>query len=305
MLPSRRDTLRAGLATVGLCATPALAAGCALEPRPRRSIRKSLKVGMIQEGATVLEKFRLVKEIGYDGVELDSPSDLDRDEVLSAKAETGLAIPGVVDSVHWRATLGDPDPKVRAEGVAALETALRDCKAYGGTTVLLVPGVVKAELAYADVYQRSQAEVRRVLPLAAELDVRIAFENVWNNFLLSPLEAARYVDELESDRVGWYLDVGNLVRYGWPEHWARTLGERVLKLDVKGYSRKKENETGPWSGFDVEIGDDDCDWPKVMAALDEVGYGADGGGWASAEVAGGGRARLTEVLRRMRAVLDA
>lgn len=301
MTLDRRQVLAAGAAAL---AAPALA-------RPglarRRVLKKSLKYGMIGEGKTVLDKFLLVRDVGFDGVELDSPNGLDRDEVLRAQEESGLEIPGVVDSVHWQKTLGDPDPAVRAAGVAGLETALRDCKTYGGTTVLLVPGVVNEAMPYHLVYERSQAEIRKVLPLAAELDVKIAFENVWNNFLLSPVEARRYVDELESDRVGWYLDVGNLVRYGWPEHWVQALGARVLKLDVKEYSRKKQSEEGIWKGFQVEIGEGDCGWPRVMAALDEVGYGGPGGsgGWASAEVGGGGRARLADILTRMRAVLDA
>ena len=278
----------------------AAALASAAPPRPRRKIKMALKYGMIGAGSTVLEKFQLAADVGFDGVEMDSPNGFDTAEVLAAKQATGLAIPGVVDSAHWHVTLGDPDPAVRARGVAALETALRDCKAYGGTTVLLVPGVVNADLPYHLVYERSQAEIRKALPLARELGVKIAFENVWNNFLLSPLEAARYVDELGDDVCGWFLDVGNLVRFAWPEHWVQALGPRILKLDVKEYSRKKQNEEGLGKGFQVKIGEGDCGWPRVMAALDEIGYE----GWASAEVGGGGRERLEDILARMRRVLD-
>jgi hexulose-6-phosphate isomerase len=256
---------------------------------------------MVGAGEGVLGKFRLLKELGYDGVELDSPGGLDLSEVRDAIAETGLVVPGVVDSVHWNQTLGDPDEKVRSAGRAALETALRDAAAVGASTVLLVPAVVNQAIPYHLAYERSQAEIRRVLPLAQELGVTIAFENVWNNFLLSPLEAARYVDEFESERVGWYLDIGNLVHYGWPEHWVEVLGTRIVKLDIKDYSRAKCNDEGLWAGFDCEIGDGDANYPRVMAALDAVGYR----GWASAEVGGGGRGRLADVLARMRRVLDA
>jgi len=259
-----------------------------------RPIAKALKYGMIGEGLTVLEKFRIAAEVGFDGVELDSPNDLDAAEVIAARDETGLTIPGVVDSVHWHQTLGDPDPAVRAQGLEGLCTAVRDCKAYGGTTVLLVPGVVNRDMPYHRVYERSQAEIRKALPLAEELDVKIAIENVWNGFLLSPVEAARYVDELGTDRVGWFFDVGNILRYGWPEHWVQALGRRILKLDVKGYSAK--------DGFGVKIGEGDCDWPRVMAALDEVGFTE---GWASAEVGGGDRVWLADVLARMKRVLNA
>jgi hexulose-6-phosphate isomerase len=283
----------------------ALQSGARAEVAPRaardgassedRSIRKAVKIGMVAEGETLLEKFRLLRELGFDGVELDSPNDLDDDEVLAARDESGLAIHGVVDSQHWRNTLSSPDPEVRARGRRALQTALRDCRTYGGTTVLLVPAVVGKEVSYADAYARSQKEIRAVLPLAEELGVRIALENVWNHFLLSPLEAARYVDEFESDWIGWYFDVGNVVNYGWPEQWVRTLGPRILKLDIKEFSRGKRDKEGLWKGFAVELLEGDCDWPAVMAALDEIGFE----GWATAEIAGGDAARLRDIADRM------
>lgn len=273
-------------------------AGARLRPAGSK-VRKAVKLGMVEGSGSLLDKFTLLRELGYDGVELDSPSDLDRAEVLEARAATCLEIHGVVDSVHWSSPLSHPDPTVRAEGLRGLETALTDCHAYGGSTVLLVPGVVNSEVSYDQAYERSQAEVRRVLPLAEELDLQIAFENVWNQFLLSPLEAARYVDEFESPRVGWYFDVGNIVNYGWPAQWIRILGQRILKLDVKEFSRKRRDEEGLWKGFAVEIGEGDCDWPEVRKALDEMGYD----GWATAEVRGGDRLRLADILTRMERVL--
>lgn len=263
-------------------------------------IRKAVKYGMVGIKGSVRDKFALVKELGFDGIELDSPSDLDADEVIAARDEVGLPIHGVVDSVHWRQTLSDPNAEVRARGAAALETALHECKVYGGTTVLLVPAVVNKKVSYGDAYTRSQHEIRKVLPLAGELGVKIAIENVWNGFLLSPLEAVRYIDEFESESIGWYFDVGNIVNYGWPEHWIRILGKRILKIDIKGFSRAKRDAEGLWKGFGVEIGEGDCDWPAVMTALAEVGYE----GWATAEVGGGGRERLTEVAARMDQVLS-
>ena len=264
-----------------------------------RAIKKSLKFPMVCVEGTILEKFKLLREIGFHGVELDSPSDLDRDEVLRAKDETHLAIPGVIDSKHWSKPFSHPDPNVRAEGRRALETALHDAKAYGATTVLLVPAVVNKEVSYDAAYERSQIEIREVLPLAEELGVKIAIENVWNNFLPSPLEAARYIDEFDNPMIGWYFDVGNIVNYGWPEHWIHVLGKRILKLDIKEFSRKKRNDEGLWKGFDVKLLEGDCDWPAVMKALDEIGYS----GWASAEVPGGGEERLREIAERMDRIL--
>lgn len=173
--------------------------------------------------------------------------------------------------------------------------ALHKCKLYGGTTVLLVPAVVNDQVSYGDAWSRSVEEIKKILPEAHKTGIKIAIENVWNNFLLSPLEAAQYVDQFESDHIGWYMDIGNVVRYGWPEHWIKALGNRILKVDIKEYSRKKQQEEGIWKGFDVEIGEGDCGWNKVNEALAEVGYS----GWGSAEVSGGDRDRLKEISERM------
>ncbi len=257
--------------------------------------KKSLKWGMIKEEGSIMDKFQLIKELGYDGIELDSPNDLDEKEILEARDATGLEIPGVVNSVHWKKPLSHPDASVRAECAASMETALRACKRYGGTTVLLVPGVVNEEISYADAYERSQTEIRKLLPIAEETGIKIALENVWNNFLISPIEAARYVDEFESDMIGWYFDVGNIVRYGWPHHWVEALGSRIMKVDIKEYSRKKQTDEGIWKGFQVELGEGDSEWDKVNAALKKVGYT----GWGSAEMSGGNRERLADISRRM------
>jgi len=104
--------------------------------------KKAVKFNMIAGSSSVHEKFQLLKDLGFDGVELDSPNGLDQQEVLDAHHATGFPIHGVVDSVHWGKPFSHPDGKVRAAGVNALETALRDCQAYGGSTVLVVPAVV-------------------------------------------------------------------------------------------------------------------------------------------------------------------
>lgn len=287
----RRGFLQTAGAALAAGSLPSLASALAADA-PKR-FKKAVKWGMIQvPGASVLDKFKLLKELGYDGVELDAPSTLDQEEVLAARDETGLPIHGVVDSAHWNDTLSAGDPAVRSSGVRALEQALRDSKHYGGSTVLLVPGKVeRGKVSYADVYKRSQAEVRKVLPLAEELDIKIAIENVWNDFLLSPLEEARYIDEFESPYVGAYFDVGNVLRYGWPEEWIRVLGKRILKVDIKEFSVAKMRDEGLRKGFGVELLEGDNDWPAVMDAFREIGYQ----GWATAEIPGGGRERLAKI----------
>lgn len=255
---------------------------------------------MVGSGGSVLERFQLLAELGYDGVELDSPSDLDIDEVLAAKATTGLATAGLVGSQHWSKPLSHPDPDIRKQGGEALAQGLRDAARLSASSLLVVPAVVDANTSYQEAYLRSSAELRQLLPLAAELKVQLLIENVWNNFLLSPLEAAAYVDQFESEWIGWHFDVGNVVNTGWPEHWIEVLGTRIKKLDVKEYSRQKRDDQGLWKGFEVEIGDGDCRWPVVGQALDRLKYQ----GWAAAEVGGGGRERLADVLARMHRVLQ-
>lgn len=230
---------------------------------------------------SVLEKMKAIKEAGFDGTEM--MSHMDQDEVVRARDESGLVIPSVCGQHHWAKPLTSPDPKVREEGVEALKQTLRDAKRYGASSVLLVPGVVNKDISYADAYTRSQAEIRKAIPLAEELGVKIACENVWNYFLLSPLEAARFVDEFKSPAVGWHFDVGNVVTYGWPEQWVEILGPRIQKLHIKEYSRKKRDKEGPYKGFDVPLLEGDNNWPVIMAALDKVGYH----GWAITEQPGG------------------
>lgn len=303
----RKFILQTGLAMSGIAATGlgsahlhAANAHIPLAQNSSRNIKKSLKWGMVKTEGSVLEKFQLLKDLGYDGVELDSPNDLDNNEVLEARDKTGLEIPGVVNSMHWNYPLSHPDPKIRKTCVDSMTEAFEDCKLYGGTTVLLVPGVVNEDISYVDAWRRSRIEIEKMIPVAERTGIKIAFENVWNNFILSPVEAAYYVDEFNHPMIGWYFDVGNIVRYGWPEHWIEALDHRIMKLDVKEYSRKKQRDEGVWKGFDVELMEGDCNWPSVVKALDKIGYD----GWASAEVPGGGQDRLNTIITKMDAIFD-
>jgi hexulose-6-phosphate isomerase len=296
---NRRDAIKLGAvvaASTALCSVSF--AGQSDGPK-RRPIKKAVMWDMIKGGKSVRERFDILKEAGFDGVEMNSPGGPPNDEIKRASEETGVLIEGMVDSVHWRRTLSDPRQDVRDAALAALEQALRDCKELGGTSVLLVPGVVNAEVSYDQCYQRSQEQIRKAIPLAERLGVKIAIEDVWNNFLLSPMEAARYVDELNSPAVGWHMDLGNIVAYGYPEQWVRILNKRIVKLHVKEFSRKKMNEEGRGKGFNVKLGKGDIDWKAVMHALDDVGYHT----WMCAEVSGGGVDELKDVAQRMDRIL--
>jgi L-ribulose-5-phosphate 3-epimerase len=251
--------------------------------------------GTVGVKGNVLEKMKAVKAAGFDGAEMNSH--MDQDEVLRARDETGLLIPSVCNALHWDKPLSHPDPTIRADGLEALKQTLRDAKRYSASSVLLVPAVVNSEVSYADAYTRSQAEIRKAIPLAEELGVKIAIENVWNQFLLSPLEAARYVDEFNTQAVGWHFDAGNILNYGWPEQWVRTLGKRIQKIHIKEFSRKRRDNEGLWKGFDVKLLEGDNNWPAVMKAVDEIGYA----GWAITEQGGGD---TTEGLRDLVVRLD-
>lgn len=294
----RRDFLKfsaAALAAAGLNATGSFAA-----PAAKRPIRKGYKLGGSLGGKrmSLLDQFKLFKEAGYEGVE--PMAGWDQDEVLRARDATGLAIPSICCNTHWVKPLTDPNPATRAITVEALKNTLREGKRYGARSVLLVPGVVNEHVSYADAWTRSQAEIRKAVPLAEELGVKIAIENVWNGFLLSPLEAARYVDEFKSPAVAWHFDIGNIIATGWPEQWIRILGKRIATLHIKEYSRKKRDEEGLRKGFEVEYLEGDNDWPTVMKALDEIGYE----GWGIAEPAYRPKGvdpleRVKEISRRM------
>ena len=243
----------------------------------KRELKKGIWYAALP-GKGPVEKFQAAKAAGFEGIELQSH--LDQDEVLRARDQSGVAIVSVACGPHSR-PLSHPNAARRAEAVAGVQQALRDAKRYGTDSILVVPGIVDASISYSEAYERVQSELKKTLPLAEELGVKLAFENVWNNFLLSPLEAVRFVDEFKSPLVGWHFDVGNVVYLGWPEQWIRILGKRIVKLHIKEYSRKKLDAAGKRAGFAVEFLEGDCDWPAVMKAVDEIGFR----GWATVEPA--------------------
>lgn len=282
---TRRTFLQATAAasTLALAGTKLAAEDADDEPR----YKKAVKITMVKVEGSLTEKFKLLKSLGYDGVELKAPSGPTADEVKRAIDETGLPVHGVVNGVHWRQRLSDPDPEVRAVGLSALQQTIRDSKAYGGTSTLLVPGKVVDDVTYEQCWERSIAEIKKAVPLAEELGVEILIENVWNDFLTDPKETVRYLEEIDSKMVGAYFDVGNAVRYSPPETWIPILGKRIRKLDIKDFSAKDQ--------FRPKLTEGDVNWPKVIDALEAIGYR----GWGTAEVAGGDKDRLADIAARM------
>lgn len=281
----RRSFLKAaaaGAAVASTGAVPAIAAQQGSGP----VWKKAFMLGGVSKGP-ILEHFERLREAGFEGVELISPNQLDRDEVLAARDKTGIVIHGVSGSRHWQDTLSDPDPAVVARGLAAIRTEIEDCKAYGGTTVLVVPAVVNPKVSHRDAYTRSQAAIRSLIPDAEKAGIVLTIEEVWNKFLLSAPEFARYIDEFDSPWVKAYFDVGNVVEYGFPQEWIRELGPRIAKIHIKEYAKAKR--------FGYPLGEGEIDWPSVRQALVDVGYE----GWITAEVGYGKVEELKDVSRRM------
>ena len=284
-----RDAAAATAAAVLAGRSSAATAGAARQGR----WKKAFMLGGVSEGSP-LAAFELLKEAGFEGVELISPNNMDRRAVLDARDKTGLVIHGVSGSRHWKDTLSDPDPQVVERGMAAIRQEFDDCRAYGGTTVLVVPAVVNRKVGYRDAYKRSQENIRKLIPDAEKHGIKIAIEEVWNKFLLSPIEFARYIDEFESPWVGAYFDVGNVVEFGYPEEWIRELGKRILKVHIKEYAKPKR--------FSYPLGEGkEIDWAAVREAFIAVGYE----GWITAEVGFGKLDQMKDVVRRMDQLLHA
>jgi hexulose-6-phosphate isomerase len=253
----------------------------AQEAKPARKLRKAIMGGTLGLKGTLIEKYKAAKEAGYEGVE---PSGgMNQQEVIDALGQSGLQAASVCCHTHWKQTLTHPDEKIREEGLQGVLQTLRDAKAYGADSILVVPGTVGDDVSYQQAWDRSIAEIKKAVPLAKELGVKISIENVWNNFILSPIEAVKFLDEIGDPIVGWHFKIGNVLRYGWPEHWIPVLGKRINRIHVKEYSTKKMKDEGVWKGFDCDLTEGTNNWAAIMKALDSIGYT----GWAISEQRGG------------------
>lgn len=262
-------------------ATAGLAVGATAAAKPRE-IKKAIMWSTIGVKGTVMEKMKAAQAAGFLGVE--PMGAMNREDVVAALKETGLKAASVCCHTHWAKPLSAADEPTRKVGYDGLVLSLEDAKAYGATSVLLVPGVVNDKVTYDDCFKRCVTEIKKAAPVARDLGVKIAIENVWNNFVTKPQQAVDLLDAINSEWVGWHFDIGNVGRYSPAEEWIPVIGKRILKLHIKEYSTKLRDEKGPSAGFDVKFLEGTNNWPAIMAALDKIGYS----GWGIAEQGGGG-----------------
>ena len=296
---NRREFLKSSAAAfcaAGLSATthaetiPALTAASA-KPKPGSSaFRKGLVFTMLPEKLSLADRFKLARDTGFEVIQAPTTPEQKQAEGIKAAADaSGVRVDSVMNLAHWKYPLSSADPAIVETSMKGMRTSLHNAKLWGCDAVLLVPAVVNPQTSYKDAWTRSQKQVRALLPLAEELKIVIAIEEVWNKFLLSPLEMDSYIDEFHSPWIKAWFDIGNVLLYGYPQDWIRTLGKSIVKIHVKDF--KREKNAYAW----VNLGDGDADWAEVRKALDEIGYQ----GSAIAELEGGDESFLRDLGRRM------
>lgn len=297
---TRRTFIETGIA---LSAMPALSgpASAADESTGRLPIHRAVEYSMLPKTANIPDRFKIARDAGFGRIECPTtPDQKTAEEMKDAAEKAGIKIHSVMNMDHWEYPLSSADPAVVEKSLKGARTSLQNAHFWGAGTVLIVPAVVNESTSYRDAYTRSQASIRKLIPLAEQLRVIIAIEEVWNKFLLSPIEFAHYIDEFNTPWVRAYFDVGNVKLYGYPQDWIRTLGPRIVKLHIKDFSFRHEpgsdNLVAKWQ----PLLEGDIDWKAVYDALKAIGFH----GTATVELAGGDEAYLREVFKRLTTILS-
>jgi hexulose-6-phosphate isomerase len=299
---SRWDLLKVSMGAA--CAAPRASLGPAATslgapapaPAPASGrIKKAVQIYMLPKNLNYADRFKLAGDVGFEGVESQTMEDPKvAEEIKKASEDSKVPIHSVMNMAHWEYPLSSSDPAVVKKSLDGMTTSLRNAKLWGAETVLLVPGVLNADTSYQDAWTRSQKNIRTLIPLAEKLKVIIAIEEVWNKFLLSPLEMAKYVDEFKSPWIKQYFDVGNVVLYGYPQDWIHTLGKRFVKVHLKDF-KVLSHGFSPFQTEFVNLGDGDIDWAAVRKAFADVGYS----GYATTEIDPGDEPYLRDVVKRV------
>src|SRR6266852_2862734 len=253
-------------------------------------IKKGLVFDMLPARLSYTERMKLARDVGFEVVQaLTTPDQKEAEEIKKAADSANIRIDSVMNMDHWKYPLSSSDSTAVEKSLVGMRTSLHNAKLWGSDAVLLVPAVVNPQTSYHDAWTRSQREIRKLVPLAEELKVVIGIEEVWNKFLLSPLEMAAYIDEFHSPWIKAWFDVGNVLLYGYPQDWIRTLGKRIVKVHLKDFKRKEDGYA--W----VNLGEGDVDWAAVRQAFGEIGYA----GSAVTELEKGDEAYLRDVSSRV------
>jgi len=222
------------------------------------------------------EAISLAKRMGFEAFEVVTdektcvPLDATESDVAAVRrhADTvGIEICSLASGLGWAYPLTSPDKATRERGKEVIRKSLQIGQWLGVDALLTVPGVVEPKTPYDAAIENSIQAIKDLIPEAEKRRVAIAVENVWNKFLLSPVEMRDYIDQFDSDCVGAYFDTGNIVAYGYPEQWIRILGKRIRSIHAKDFRAS----VATLGGF-VMLMEGDVNWPEVMAALREVGY---------------------------------
>lgn len=232
---------------------------------------------------TVKECMELAKDAGFEAIELAMGEDgeitpASSEQEIRALRETAdrieIELSSLATGLFWTYSLTSDDAETRQKALDVGKKQLEVASWLGVDAVLVVPGAVGVDFVpgsgvvpYDVVYERALAAVKELASAAEQLKVTVGVENVWNKFLLSPLEMRDFVDQVGSEYVGVYFDVGNVIPTGYPEHWIRILGKRIKRVHFKDFRRS----VGTLDGF-VDLLEGDVNWPAVMTALREIGY---------------------------------
>ena len=253
-------------------------------------IKKGVLLEMLPAKLSYAERMKMARDVGFEVIQAPTTPDQHKAEEIKKAADGAkVRIDSVMNIDHWKDPLSSSDPAVVEKSLAGMRTSLHNAKLWESDAVLLVPAVVNPQTSYRDAWTRSQREIRKLIPLAEEFKIVIAIEEVWNKFLLSPLEMASYIDEFHSPWIKAWFDVGNVLLYGYPQDWIRTLGNRIVKVHLKDFKRRENGYA--W----VNLGDGDVDWAAVRQAFAEIGYA----GSAVTELEKGDEPYLRDVSNRV------
>lgn len=290
-MTERRDFLKMsamGAAATLLSSTSLDTLGAAQSKPSGGQLKKGVLISMLPKQMSYADRFKLAVDTGFEGIEAQTITNpKEADEIKEASMKAKIPIHSVMNSAHWQYPLSSPNPDDVKKSVEGMETSLRNAKLWGADNVLLVPAVVRPDTTIPQAWQRSQPVVKKLIPLAKELGVRIGIEPVWNKFLLTPYDTAKYIDEFKSPWITAYFDVGNVVMYGYPQEWIRALGKRITRFHLKDF----KTETRQF----VNLREGSIDWKEVRKAIGEINYS----GWLTVELSGGDEAYLRDVAKRV------